>query len=170
LSDDIELLKQRVSTQQEKFDQATGVVDLAQARFDTASAAFEDADRERKRVKTALKLAQRRASRLAKEAKRTEKLARTAKEDRDDAETELAENHAVRDRRQAKMAKAQATLSAAQVQADLKEPVAPAPARSTIVRKQPAKKAAPAKKSSGRRTASTTRAATTGKKGPARKA
>ena len=43
MSDDIALLQQRVSSQQEKFDQATAVVDLAQARFDTSSATYEDA-------------------------------------------------------------------------------------------------------------------------------
>ena len=87
---------------------------MSRRRASTASATYEDVDRERKRVKAALKLAQKRAKRLAKEVKRTKKLARAAEDDRDDAETELAENHATRDKRRSKLAKAQAALAAAQ--------------------------------------------------------
>lgn len=162
MSDDLELLQQRVSSRQEKLDQATGALDLAQTRFDASSAAYESADRERRRVKAALKLARKRADRLAKEAKRTKRMAREAETDRDDAENELAEHHAVRDKRQAKLAKSLASLEAAKTAAAASEPVAPAKkatsARTASARKQPARKASPAKKSPTKRAAPTKRA------------
>lgn len=149
MSTDLELLQQRVSSRQEKLDQATGALDLARTRFDSSSAAYEAADRERRRVKAALKLAQERAARLAKEAQRTKKLAREAETDRDDAENELAEHTAVRDKRQAKLAKSLASLEAAKTAAAASAPVAPAKkatSRTASVRKQPAAKKSPAKR------------------------
>jgi RNA polymerase-binding transcription factor len=161
LSTDLELLQQRVSSRQEKLDQATGALDLARTRFDSSSAAYEAADRERRRVKSALKLAKERADRLAKEAQRTKKLAREAETDRDDAENELAEHTAVRDKRQAKLAKSLASLEAAKTAAAASERGAPAKkatSRTASTRKQPAAKASPAKKSPAKRAAPTKRA------------
>jgi hypothetical protein len=136
--------------------------------LDSASAAFEDAERERKRVAAALKLARKRADRLMKEAKRTKKLAKAAAEDRDDAGSELAEDFAARDNRQAKLAKAQAAVAAAQAASAATEPVAavttstPAksePPKRSPTRKQPATKTSPVKKATPARKAPAKRAA-----------
>ena len=172
LSDSMELLQQRVSRHQEKLEHATGVLDLTRARFDTSSAAYADADRARARIKKALKLAKRRAARLAKEAAHAKQLARETKDDRDDAETELAENLALHDKRRVKLAKAQAALAAAEAEGAVEESPAPtreaAPARRTATRKSVATKAAPAKKAPAKRAASSKRA-TAARKVPARK-
>ena len=142
---------EEVSRKRERLDHASGVVELTQTRFETASTAYDEAIRERKRVKTALRLAQRRAERLAKEAKRAKTSLRAAAEDRDDADSELSENISTRDKRQAKLVKAEAALAAAEATATVQQEPAPA------------KKAAPATKR-----APATKAATT-KAGPARK-
>ena len=54
LSDNRELLQQKVNDHRQKLDQAKTVVELTQARVDAASTAHEEADRERKRQRGAL--------------------------------------------------------------------------------------------------------------------
>jgi chromosome segregation ATPase len=154
MADDVELLQQRVDKQKDKLGVTAGIVDLTQARFDTASAAYDEAERERKRLKAARKLATRRAHRLAKEAKRAKKLARATKEDRDDADFEIAEHLADRDKRQAKLAKAEGALAAAQALAPPPPPPVKkaAPARKAPAKKTPAKKAPAARKAPVKRT------------------
>ena len=108
MSDNVELLQQRAGKQRVKADMAARIVDLTQARFDASSVAYDEAERERKRLTSAAKVAKRRAHRLAIEAKRATKLARAAKDDRDDAASELDEHVATYDDRRAKLAKAEA--------------------------------------------------------------
>ena len=152
LSDDMELLRQRVTKQGQKLEQARAVVDLTQARLDAASAAHEDADRERKRKESALELAKSRAKRLAKETKRARRLSEAVGQDRADAENELAERLETREKRQSKLAKAEAALAAAQATQDVEQAAAK---KTTTPRKRTAsatrKTATPRKRTSPRR-------------------
>jgi hypothetical protein len=145
MSDNVEQLQQRVARQKEKLEDAAGAVELTQERFDASAAAYEQADVERKRLKTSLKLAKRRARRLKKEAKGVQKLVHATKDDRDDAARELDEHVAVRDKRAAKLAKAEAELAAVPV-VEVSTPAPPAPA-------PPVKKAAPARKAPAKKAA-----------------
>ena len=153
MADNMDLLEQRVISRRQKLEQASTVVEMTQARFDAASAAREDAARERKRLKTALKLAETRAKRLGKEAKRARKLAYALGQDRDDAENELAESLKAQRARETKLAKAEAALAAAQATHDVEQAAA-------------TKKAAPTKKAAtpSKRTTSTTKKVATPRK------
>ena len=150
LSDNVEKLQQRVDRQREKLDGPVVAVEVTQARCDASIEAYEQAEAERQRLAASLKLARRRAHRLAKEAKRAKKLARATKEDRDDAVRELDEHRVAHDKRAAKLTKAEAALAAAP-KLEVVPATAPppskkaAPARTAAVKKAPVKKA-PAKK------------------------
>jgi chromosome segregation ATPase len=156
MSDNVEQLQQRVAKRREKLEDAASAVELTQARFDASAAAYEQADADRKRLKTSLKLAKRRARRLAKEAKRATKLAHVTLDDRDDAVRELDEHLVAHDKRAAKLEKAEAALAAAPqpevVAVPVKKaaPARKAPVKRTPVKKVPARKApvrkAPVKK------------------------
>ena len=130
------------------------VVELTQARLDAASAAHEDAERERKRKESALKLAKSRAKRLAKETKRARRLSEAVGQDRADAENELAEHVQTREKRQSKLAKAEAALAAAQATQDVEQAAAK---KTTTARKRTAsatkKTVAPRKRTSAQKTA-----------------
>jgi hypothetical protein len=147
LSDDTELLQQRVIKQTQKLEQARTVVELTQARLDAASAAHEESERERKRKESALELATSRAKRLAKETKRARRLSEAVMQDRADAENELAEHLQAQEKRQAKLAKAEAALAAARATQDVEQ----AATRTTAPRKRSAgtAKKTPAKKTPG---------------------
>jgi hypothetical protein len=175
LSDNRELLQQRVTKHQQKLDQATTVVELTQARFDAASTAHDEAARDLKRKKSALKLAKARYRRLEKEAKRASELAKAVGQDRADAKNELAEHRQVQEKRQAKLAKAEAALAAEQAVQD----VATTATKSAASRKRAAgatkKTATPrtrastaTKKTAAPRKRATTKKTTT-KKAPTRK-
>jgi chromosome segregation ATPase len=171
MADDVEILQQRVDKQRDKLGLAAGIVDLTQARLDTATAAYDEAERERKRLKDALRLARRRADRLAKEAKQAKKLARATKEDRDDADLELAEHVATRDKRQAKLVKVEAALAEAQALAEPPPPPPPAKKAATA-RKAPAKKTPAARKTPAKKTPAareTPAKKTAAKRAPAKK-
>ena len=162
LSDDTELLQQRVTKQTQKLEQARTVVELTQARLDAASAAHEESERERKRKESALELARSRAKRLAKETKRARRLSEAVMQDRADAENELAEHLQTQEKRQAKLAKAEAALAAARATQDVEQAATrtrttqprkrSTAAKKTTVKKTAAKKTA-AKKTAGKTTA-----------------
>ena len=164
MPDNMELLEQRVTKQQQKLEQASTVVELTQARLDVAARASDDADRERRRLASALELAERRAKRLAKEAKGALKLADAVGQDRADAENELAENVKAQQKRQAKLAKAEAALAAAKATQD----VGQAATKKATPRKRAAAtttKATPRKRATTKSTAKSTAT----KRAPARK-
>jgi chromosome segregation ATPase len=92
MSEDINLLQQRVNSRRESLDKLATVVELAEQRVGSLTEVHDEADRERKRLKSSRKHARRRAERLAKETKRAGVLAREAREDLKDAENELDEN------------------------------------------------------------------------------
>ena len=157
MSDNRELLQQKVNNHRQKLDQAKTVVELTQARVDAASTAHEEADRERKRQKSALKLAKARVKRLDKEAKRSRKVAAALGQDRADAENELAENLQAQQDCQAELSKAEGALAAEEAAQDVEQ----AATKKTAPRKRAAttKKATPRK-----RTTSATKKATTPRK------
>ena len=158
MSDNRELLQQKVNNHRQKLDQAKTVVELTQARVDAASTAHEEADRERKRQKSALKLAKARVKRLDKDAKRSRKLAAALGQDRADAENELAENLQAQQECQAELSKAEGALAAEEAAQDVEQ----AATKKTTPRKRAAtttKKATPRK-----RTTSATKKATTSRK------
>lgn len=165
MSDNMELLEQRVNKQRQKLEQASTVVQLTQERFDAASAAKDDAARERKRLKSALKLAQSRTKRLGRDAKKARKLAYALGQDRTDAKNELAESLEAQRAREGKLAKAEAALAAARATHDVEQSVASTTARS------PGKRATPATKKVGtpRKRATATKKAATPRKRTAAK-
>jgi len=174
LSDNRELLQQKVNSQRQKLDQAKTVVELTQARVDAASKAHKDADRERKRKKAALKLAKARVKRLDKDAKRSRKLAAAFGQDRADAENELAENLQAQQECQAELSKAEGALAAEEAAQDVER----AATKKATPRKRAAtttKKATTPRKrtTSATKKASTTRkrtsSGTTTKRSPAKK-
>jgi chromosome segregation ATPase len=152
LSDDADLLEQRATKQRQKLEQARTVAELTQARFDEASAAHAQAERERDRKESALELAKGRAKRLAKETKAARRLSEALAQDCADAENELAELLQEQEKRQAKLAKAEASLAAAQAAQKAEQ----AASRTTpATRKRPAtaakKGAAPRKRTSAKK-------------------
>lgn len=135
VSDNMELLQQRVTKHQQKLDQASKVAQMSQERLDAVSKASDEADRERRRLQSALELAERRAKRLAKEAKNALKLADAVGQDRADAENELAENLQRQQKRQDKLARAEAELASAKAAQDVEQAAA---SKQSAPRKRPA--------------------------------
>ena len=113
VSENLELLQQRADRQREKAEEANTVLQSVEARLSSATTASDEARRERKRTRSARRVAEQRLARLAKEEKKARKLAREADEDRADAENELAESRRTWEKRQAKLAAAEADVAAA---------------------------------------------------------
>ena len=76
---EMQLLQQRVEKHRKKLEQASTLAQLTQRRLDEVSAHHDQAQRERERTESALEVAESRARRLAKEAKRARRLARSAR-------------------------------------------------------------------------------------------
>jgi hypothetical protein len=117
LAENIELLRQQVDSRRQKFTEATSVMELKQQRLESTTAVHDEVDHEHQRLKSSLRVAKRRARRLAKQTKRARRLARAASDDRRDAENELAEHVKRRDKQQSKLTEAEAALAAAETRA-----------------------------------------------------
>jgi chromosome segregation ATPase len=192
LPDDTELLEQRVTKRKQKLEQAAAVVSLVQDRVATATAADEESGRELRTLRAALEAAEKKAKRLKKRTRQARALSGSAEEDRLAAERELAEELQRYDKRQAKLAKAEAALAAALATRRVEEAAPlgatqdPAQTTAPVKRSAPVRKTAPRKRTvaatkkttstTGRTTSTggTTKKATAAKapaaKAPARKA
>jgi hypothetical protein len=185
LPDDTELLEQRVTKRKQKLEQAAAVVSMVQDRLASATAADEEAGRELRTLRAALKAAEKKAKLLKKRTQQARDLSASAEDDRLSAERELGEELQRYEKQQSKLAKAEAALAAALATQRVEEVAPPGapdvseardgPAGSSApAKRSTAKKAAPARKrtASAKKTTSgrTTRSSTSGtaKKAPAR--
>jgi DNA repair exonuclease SbcCD ATPase subunit len=151
LPDDTELLEQRVIKRKQKLEEAAAVVSMIQERLASASTADEEAGRELRTLRAALKSAEKKAKRLKKRTKQAEALAGSVEQDRLLAERELGEELQSYEKRQGKLAKAEAALAAARATQRVDDV---APPEATPAKKSPARKSTTAK-----RTATTKQAA-----------
>ena len=181
MPDDTELLEQRVTKRKQKLEQAAAVVSMVQDRVASATTAEEEAGRELRTLRAALKSAQKKAKRLKKRTDQARALSGSAEQDRLDAERELGEELRTYEKAQAKLAKAEGALAAAmatQRVEDTPPPEAPSEAATPAPRSSSTRKATPARKrtaaakkttSTTGRTASTTSTASTAKKATAKR-
>ena len=166
MPDDTELLEQRVIKRKQKLEEAAAVVTMIQERLASASKADEEAGRELRTLRAALESAEKKAKRLKKRTKQAEDLAGSVEQDRLAAERELAEELQSYEKRQGKLAKAEAALAAAQAtqRVDDVAPPEAAPAKKSPARKAPASKSAPAKRSAPTKQATPRKRAAAAKK------
>lgn len=166
MPDDTELLEQRVIKRKQKLEEAAAVVSMIQDRLASASASDEEAGRELRTLRAALKSAEKKAKRLKKRTKQAEALAGSAEQDRLLAERELGEELQSYEKRQGKLAKAEAALAAARAtqRVDDVAPPEAVPAKKAPARKAPASKSAPAKRSAASKQAAPRKRAAAAKK------
>ncbi len=154
MSEELELLEQRVGKHRKKLDQAASVVAMTRDRLGAAQSADKVSQREFTAAEAALSAAKKKVKELKQRAATAQDLADATARERTDTEQELTRDVDDHARRQHKLAKAESALAAARtslrVETQASTPAKPRkrtkrtkrPTPATAARKQPTAKSA----------------------------